>query len=60
MAEGANKITIADGKITGITSAVDPNGKLADKLKDIDKDASKSDTDKAKDKKDAIQKAWKM
>ena len=57
--EGANKITIADGKITGITSAVDPDGKLADKLKDIDKDASKSDTDKAKDKKDAIQKALK-
>ena len=55
--EGANKITIADGKISGITSAVDPKGELANKLKDIDKDASKSDTDKAKDKKDAIQKA---
>ena len=54
--EGANKITIADGKISGITSAVDPKGELADKLAEIDK-SSKTDTDKAKDKKDAIQKA---
>ena len=57
--EGANKITIADGKISGITSAVDPEGKLADKLKDIDNEAGKSDTDKAKEKKTAIQEALK-
>ena len=56
--EGANKITIADGKISGITSAVDPEGKLADKLAEIDK-SSKTDTDKAKDKKAAIQDALK-
>ena len=57
--EGANKITIADGKITGITSAVDPKGELADKLKDIDNEAGKSDTDKAKEKRTAIQEALK-
>ena len=55
--EGANKITIADGKITGITSAVDPNGKLADKLKAIDNFAGKTAAEKAAEKKDAIQKA---
>ena len=57
--EGANKITIADGKISGITSAVDPKGELADKLKDIDNEAGKSDTDKAKEKRTAIQEALK-
>ena len=57
--EGANKITIADGKISGITSAVDPEGKLADKLKDIDNDARKTDATKAADKKAAIQEALK-
>ena len=55
--EGANKITIADGKITGITSAVDPNGDLAKKLADINSDTSKTDAEKAAKKKDAIQKA---
>ena len=55
--EGANKITIADGKITGITSAVDPNGNLAKKLADINSDTSKTDAEKAAKKKDAIQKA---
>ena len=57
--EGANKITIADGKITGITSAVDPNGKLAKTLADIGKDTSITDADKAKEKKAAIQAALK-
>ena len=57
--EGANKITIADGKITGITSAVDPNGKLADKLKAIDNVAGKTATEKAEEKKAAIQEALK-
>ena len=55
--EGANKITIADGKITGITSAVDPNGKLADKLKAIDNVAGKTAADKAAEKKAAIKDA---
>ena len=55
--EGANKITIADGKITGITSAVDPNGNLAKTLADIGKDTSITDADKATKKKEAIQKA---
>ena len=55
--EGANKITIADGKISGITSAVDPKGELANKLKDIDNEAGKSDADKARDKKTAIKDA---
>ena len=57
--EGANKITIADGKITGITSAVDPNGNLAKTLADIGKDTSITDADKAKEKKAAIQAALK-
>ena len=57
--EGANKITIADGKITGITSAVDPNGNLAKTLADIGKNTSKTDADKAKEKKAAIQAALK-
>ena len=57
--EGANKITIADGKITGITSAVDPNGDLAKTLADIGKDTSITDADKAKEKKAAIQAALK-
>ena len=57
--EGANKITIADGKITGITSAVDPNGNLAKTLADIGKNTSKTDADKAKEKKVAIQDALK-
>ena len=57
--EGANKITIADGKITGITSAVDPNGNLADKLKAIDNVAGKTATEKAEEKKAAIQEALK-
>ena len=55
--EGANKITIADGKITGITSAVDPNGDLAKKLADINSDTSKTDAEKAAKKKDAIKEA---
>ena len=55
--EGANKITIADGKITGITSAVDPNGELADKLKAIDNFAGKTAAEKAAEKKAAIQAA---
>ena len=55
--EGANKITIADGKITGITSAVDPNGELADKLKAIDNVAGKTAAEKAAEKKAAIQAA---
>ena len=55
--EGANKITIADGKITGITSAVDPNGELANKLKAIDNDVDKTDAVKAADKKAAIKDA---
>ena len=55
--EGANKITIADGKISGITSAVDPKGELAKELKAIDNKAGKSDAEKAAAKKDAIQKA---
>ena len=55
--EGANKITIADGKITGITSAVDPNGDLAKKLADINSDTSITDAKKAADKKAAIQAA---
>ena len=55
--EGANKITIADGKITGITSAVDPNGKLADKLKAIDNFAGKTAAEKAEEKKAAIKEA---
>ena len=55
--EGANKITIADGKITGITSAVDPNGNLVKTLADIGKDTSITDADKATKKKEAIQKA---
>ena len=57
--EGANKITIADGKITGITSAVDPNGELADKLKAIDNVAGKTAAEKAAEKKAAIQAALK-
>ena len=57
--EGANKITIADGKITGITSAVDPNGNLAKTLADIGKNTSITDADKAKEKKAAIQAALK-
>ena len=57
--EGTNKITIADGKITGITSAVDPNGNLAKTLADIGKDTSITDADKAKEKKAAIQAALK-
>ena len=55
--EGANKITIADGKITGITSAVDPNGDLAKTLADIGKDTSITDAKKAEKKKDAIKEA---
>ena len=55
--EGANKITIADGKISGITSAVDPNGELANKLKAIDNDVDKTDAVKAADKKAAIKDA---
>ena len=54
--EGANKITIADGKITGITSAVDPNGNLAKTLADIDNDKGKTAAEKATKKKEAIQK----
>ena len=57
--EGANKITIADGKITGITSSVDPNGELADKLKAIDNVAGKTAAEKAAEKKAAIQAALK-
>ena len=57
--EGANKITIADGKITGITSAVDPNGNLAKTLADIGKDTSITDAKKAEKKKAAIQEALK-
>ena len=57
--EGANKITIADGKITGITSSVDPNGNLAKTLADIEKDTSKTDAKKAEEKKAAIQDALK-
>ena len=55
--EGANKITIADGKISGITSAVDPKGELAKELKAIDNKAGKSDAEKAAAKKDAIKDA---
>ena len=55
--EGTNKITIADGKITGITSAVDPNGDLAKKLADINSDTSITDAKKAEKKKDAIKEA---
>ena len=55
--EGTNKITIADGKITGITSAVDPNGNLAKTLADIGKDTSITDAKKAEKKKAAIQAA---
>ena len=54
--EGANKITIADGKITGITSAVDPNGNLAKTLADIDNDKGKTAIEKATKKKEEIQK----
>ena len=56
--EGANKITIADGKITGITSAVDPNGNLAKTLADIGKDTSITDAKKAEKKKAAIKGAF--
>ena len=55
--EGANKITIADGKITGITSAVDPNGELAKTLAGINNDTSETDAIKAEKKKAAIQAA---
>ena len=53
--EGTNKITIADGKISGVQSSLDPN--LSDKLKNIDADTKKSDAEKAKEKKAAIQDA---
>lgn len=55
--EGTNKITIENGKISGVQSSLDPN--LSDKLKNIDADTKKSDAEKAKEKKAAIQDALK-
>ena len=53
----AGGVTIADGKISGVTSAVDPNGELAKELKAIDNKAGKSDAEKAAAKKTAIKDA---
>ena len=53
----AGGVTIENGKISGITSAIDPKGELADKLKAIDNDASKTAAVKATEKKAAIKDA---
>ena len=55
--EDANKITIENGKISGVQSAVDPNGELANKLAEIDKDTGKNDIEKAKEKTNKIKEA---
>ena len=52
----AGGVTIEKGKISGVKSAVDPDGELAKKLAEIDK-SSKTDIEKAKEKKDAIKAA---
>ena len=53
----AGGVTIENGKISGVQSSLDPN--LSDKLKNIDADTKKSDAEKAKEKKAAIQDALK-
>ncbi|MGP1527395.1 MAG: YadA-like family protein [Campylobacter sp.] len=59
--EGDKAVTIADGKISGVQSSLDPN--LSENLKKINDDTSKSDAEKAKEKtnkiKEALEKAEK-
>ena len=54
----AGGVTIENGKISGVQSSLDPKGDLAKKLAEIDKNG-KSDAEKAKEKKAAIQEALK-